>query len=172
MIGLILATVIRPSPTPIATPITPTMNPCNRNTPRIWLNVAPSAFNTPISRVFCTVTVINVLMIPNAATTMMKMRMKNITDFSTWIAASSCRFRSAQVFARRLGRSPASWPFNAAATSRAPATGSSVISSTPWTAPCSSYKSCATSSEVNIRLTSNSNMPDSKIPLTSSSYGR
>ena len=49
------------------------VNPCG----------SPSAFMTPISRVFCTVTVIKVLMMPKAATMMMNVRMKNITDFST-----------------------------------------------------------------------------------------
>ena len=48
---------------------------------------APRAFITPISRVFMTIKVIRVQVIPNAATTTMKNRRKSITFFSTTTAA-------------------------------------------------------------------------------------
>ncbi len=75
-----------------------------------------------------TVTVINVLMIPKAATTMIRIRMKNIIVFSTWIAPSKRLFNSAQVCARKGGRSVR---FSSPATAAAPITGSSVITSIP-----------------------------------------
>ena len=62
---------------------------------------APSAFMIPISRRFCTVTVMSVLMIPKAATTTMKNKRKNITralePHGFEILAGSCRSRSERI---------------------------------------------------------------------------
>ena len=71
-------TMVRPNPTPVRFPKNPTTIPWVRNTHTICVRVAPSAFITPISRVFMTVTVISVFMMLNAATITMNNNRKNI----------------------------------------------------------------------------------------------
>ena len=71
----------------------------------IWPIVAPSAFMIPISCRFCTVTVISVFMIPNAATTTIKKRRKVMTVRSRRTASKYCRFISIQVWAYSEGSS-------------------------------------------------------------------
>jgi hypothetical protein len=81
----------------------PTTMPCPTKTLMIWPVRAPKALRMPISRVFCTVTVMRVFMIPKAATITMKSRMKNITLRSMWMASKSSRFISIQVETPKAG---------------------------------------------------------------------
>ena len=57
---------------------------------------APSARRTPISRRFSATIRIRWLMIANAATQMISVRMTNIAVFSSWIAEKRFRFISVQ----------------------------------------------------------------------------
>ena len=86
-----------PAARPVTFPKNPTIMPCARKTQTIWPGVAPSAFITPISRVFCTVTVMSVLMMPKAATITMKSSRKNMVFRSRRMASKICLFRSIQV---------------------------------------------------------------------------
>ena len=90
---------VMPSPSPVSVPKSPTTIPCARKTQTICQMFAPIAFMIPISRVFCTVTVMSVFMIPNAATTTMKNNRKNMTVRSSRTASKNWLFMSIHVCA-------------------------------------------------------------------------
>ena len=104
--------------------------PCARKTQTICAGLAPSAFMMPISRVFCTVTVISVLITPKAATMMMKKRMTNMTWRSMRMASKRARFSSYQV---TVPTAPWNWASMASCT-RSIWYGSLVFTAMPWTA--------------------------------------
>ena len=68
---------------PSAVPSTPWIQPCQKNTRMMPPAEKPSDRSRPISRVFWTVTVISVLVMPKAATMVMKISRKNIMFFSS-----------------------------------------------------------------------------------------
>ena len=88
-----------PNARPPTIPNAPTTIPCEANTRTICHTSAPTAFMMPISRVFCTVTVMSVFITQNPATTSTTERITNIVERSVRTASKNCALSSIHVSA-------------------------------------------------------------------------
>ena len=81
-----------PRARPIKTPEAPMMKPSTRKMRRMRPGPAPMALSRPMSRVFSTDRRIKVEAMPSEATKVIKVRMMNITAFSSFSAANRVWF--------------------------------------------------------------------------------